>query len=67
MSAKTTKIKDDRLVKGTRNPFSLFIQDRLATGDYRHLKITEAFKLMGPEYKALPESEKKVSTSTYQC
>lgn len=59
------QLQDDRQVKGPRGPFTWFHQERLQSGDLRGLKIAEAAKLTGREWKALSASEKKVCLATF--
>ena len=60
LGVNTVLLQDHRQVKGLRNAYSYFYQGRLQSGDYRGLKLVEAAKLVGREWKALSDSEKKV-------
>ena len=45
-------------------PYMQFSINRNASGDFKHIGVIERAKLIGQEWKALNESEKKVSTTT---
>ena len=55
-----TPLQDHRQVKGLRTTYTYFYQSRMQTGDFRGLKVSEAAKLIGREWKGLSASEKKV-------
>ena len=55
------QLQDHRQVKSPRSSYISFYQERMATGDFRGLKMPEATKLASREWKALSEAEKKVS------
>lgn len=63
-TAKGTKkfppIKDDRLVTHVRSSYTFFNKDRHASGDFAHMTVAEASKLVAREWKALDASERKV-------
>ncbi|KAL8761151.1 MAG: hypothetical protein Q9184_002705 [Pyrenodesmia sp. 2 TL-2023] len=54
-----TKLEDERLAKGPRNAYSYFTQDRFKSGDFAGMKLAEAAKLIGGEWKALSANEKQ--------
>ncbi len=55
------KLKDERLATRPRSSFSFFLQDRYKSGDLAGMKIGDAGKLIGGEWKALGANEKQVS------
>lgn len=57
---KYAHIKDDRLVKLPVNPYALFLQDRVASGDMNGMKIGEVGKLVAREFKDLDAAQRKV-------
>lgn len=57
-------IKDERHVKRPTSPFLHFSINRNASGDFRNISLAERAKLIGQEWKALDESEKKVSSKS---
>lgn len=59
-STKWNQIQDERAVKRPLTPYIQFSVDRHASGDFRNIGIGERAKLIGQEWKALSESEKKV-------
>lgn len=61
----TPPLQDDRQVKGPRYPYNLFFQQRMQSGDLKGLKLSEAAKLIGREWKGLTADEKKVCRSMY--
>lgn len=63
-SRKIPQIHDDRQVRRPRTSYLAFFQERYATGDFKGLKITEAAKLGGREWRALSATEQQAS-STY--
>ena len=63
-SRKIPQIHDDRQVHRPRTSYLAFFQDRYATGDFKGLKVPEAAKLAGREWKALSATEQQAS-STY--
>lgn len=56
-------IHDSRLVKQPVSPYTYFLVERNATGDFTGMKIAELGGLVGKEWKALSSSDKKVSDS----
>jgi hypothetical protein len=54
-------IQDDRLVKQPVNSYSHFLSDRIKSGDFKDMKISEIGSLIGREWKALTASDKQVS------
>lgn len=56
-------IKDERRVKRPMPPFVQFTLNRHASGDFKRMKLPDASKLIGQEWKALSSDEKKVSLS----
>lgn len=60
-SGSWTKLEDERLAKRPRNDFSYFVEDRFKSGDFAGMKLGEAAKLMGGEWRALSANEKQVS------
>ena len=54
------QLQDQRQVRFKRTSYTYFYQQRLKSGDFRGLKMTEAAKLVGREWKGLQASEKKV-------
>lgn len=63
-SAHTTKIVDDRQVKGRVSAYASFLKERHSTGDFKNIKVGDAGKLISEEWKALSAGEKKVRNST---
>ena len=57
---KWAKIPDERVPKRPASPFAVFNTNRQASGDFNGIKLTEAVKLVGQEWKALSSSEKEV-------
>ena len=58
------------MVKRPIGAYIEFSKDRHASGDFRNMNIKEAAQLIGKEWKALSEAEKKVSCSEmelYEC
>ena len=53
-------IRDERSVKRPMTSFAHFCTSRHASGDFKHLRASEAAKLLGQEWKALSEGEKQV-------
>ncbi|KAH0544056.1 hypothetical protein FGG08_001674 [Glutinoglossum americanum] len=53
------KLKDERQVPKPPTSFLLFAKERSASGDYKHLKPTETGRLLGKQWRELPEHEKK--------
>lgn len=62
-TSKYSQIKDERAVKRPASSFIQFSINRQASGDFRNIPVAERAKLIGQEWKALSESEKKVSSS----
>lgn len=56
---KLRHIQDERIVKLARRPYIFFLMDRFASGDMKHMKVTEVAALVGREWKALSAAEKK--------
>lgn len=54
-------LKDERQVKSFRNAYNFFFAERMESGDFHGIKIPEAAKLIGREFKALPAHELKAS------
>lgn len=54
------QLQDHRQVKGPRGSYNYFHQSRTQSGDLRGLKVPEAAKLIGREWRGLSASEKKV-------
>ena len=59
--ARYNHIKDDRLVKQPANPYAMFVQDRVASGDLNGMQVKEYGSLLGREFKELSATQKKVS------
>lgn len=59
LGVKAVPLQDHRQVKGLSNPYSYFYKERMQSGDFRGLKVAEAAKLIGREWKGLSASEKK--------
>jgi hypothetical protein len=57
--AYTEKIVDDRRVS-TPNAYNIFYVERWSGGDMKGIKVTDAAKLIGNEWKTLTAAEKKV-------
>ncbi|MCJ1336039.1 hypothetical protein MMC09_001314 [Bachmanniomyces sp. S44760] len=53
------KLQDDRLVKRPQNSYISFAADRYASGDMHGIKLVEASKLIGAEWKGLSAAEKQ--------
>jgi hypothetical protein len=53
-------IKDERAVTRPATPFILFAVNRHASGDFKHIAVTERLRLISREWKELSESEKEV-------
>ncbi|KAJ5832429.1 hypothetical protein N7474_000740 [Penicillium riverlandense] len=53
------QIRDDRLVKKRSSAFMFYVQERYASGDFRHMKVTDATSRVAQEWKGLTESEKQ--------
>ncbi|KAI4212263.1 MAG: hypothetical protein LQ351_004976 [Letrouitia transgressa] len=53
------KLHDERLVKRQKSAYNLFHSQRYSSGDFQGLKLTEAAKLIGEEWKRLSTNEKK--------
>ncbi|KAI4164054.1 MAG: hypothetical protein LQ342_002289 [Letrouitia transgressa] len=53
------KLHDERLVKRQKSAYNLFHSQRYSSGDFQGLKVTEAAKLIGDEWKGLSTNEKK--------
>ena len=59
-------LQDDRQVTGLRRSYTYFYQSRMQSGDLRGLKIGEAAKLVGREWRGLSASEKKVCCTKFE-
>ncbi|KAL9133851.1 MAG: hypothetical protein Q9175_004971 [Cornicularia normoerica] len=59
LGVKSPQLQDHRQVKGPRTSFTYFYGERYRSGDLRGLKVSEATKLAGREWKGLSASEKK--------
>ncbi|KAL9071314.1 MAG: hypothetical protein Q9161_004330 [Pseudevernia consocians] len=59
LGVNASPLHDHRQVKGVRNAYSFFYQERMQSGDLRGLKVAEAAKLLGREWKSLQPHEKK--------
>ncbi|KAL8715247.1 MAG: hypothetical protein Q9220_001205 [cf. Caloplaca sp. 1 TL-2023] len=59
---KWPKLQDERLVKGMKSAYNLFYVERYRSGDFAGMKIAEAAKLVGNEWRGLSASEKKPYT-----
>ncbi|KAF2746461.1 hypothetical protein M011DRAFT_478078 [Sporormia fimetaria CBS 119925] len=57
--AHTDPIKDDRRVKKAATGYSKFVSERASSGDFTGIKVTERFKLISNEWKALTADQKK--------
>ena len=57
---KWTAIQDERAIKRPLSAFLQFSVNRNASGDFRNIPVGERAKLIGKEWQALSESEKKV-------
>ncbi|KAL8749411.1 MAG: hypothetical protein Q9199_007703 [Rusavskia elegans] len=53
------KLRDERLVTGLRTSFAAFNAQRHRSGDFAGMKLGEAAKLIGAEWRALSENDKK--------
>ena len=53
-------LHDHRQVKGIMPAYAVFNAERFATGDFKGLKVPEAGKLIGREWKGLSADAKKV-------
>lgn len=60
LGVSVSQLQDHRQVKGLRNSYSFFLQQRMQSGDFRGLKTVEGAKLVGREWKGLSAGEKKV-------
>jgi hypothetical protein len=58
--AHTTKLVDDRHPKGLTPTYTYFFTERMASGDFKGIKLQDYSKLIGEEWKALSAGEKKV-------
>lgn len=59
------KLQDDRDVKGCVKPYNYFYAERLRSGDFSGIRIVDAAKRLGAEWKALSTNEKKVQWHFY--
>lgn len=55
-----TRIKDHRAPARPRSAYSLFLQERHASGDFKGISITDAATQVSREFKDLSISDKKV-------
>jgi hypothetical protein len=62
-----TPLQDDRLPKRPLPPYTFFFRERITSGDFKNIPITQSAKLVSAEWKALTESEKKVRFQIIQC
>ncbi|KAL8869260.1 MAG: hypothetical protein Q9174_004404 [Haloplaca sp. 1 TL-2023] len=53
------KLKDERMPTARRPPYTEFAIERYKSGDFAGMKVTEAGKLIGAEWRALDASQKK--------
>lgn len=53
-------IKDDRLPKLPKTAFLIFVTQRMATGDFKHLRVAESVPAIAQEWKSMNETEKQV-------
>ena len=61
-----TKLRDDRAVKGPRNGFSMYHEDRFKSGDFgTGITVGAAATRIAEEWKALSAAERKVSSLMY--
>lgn len=58
------RLRDERVSKRPQTPYSIFFNERLASGDFQGVKMSDAAKEAGTEWKALSEAEKKVCASS---
>ncbi|KAI9779037.1 MAG: hypothetical protein M1816_003766 [Peltula sp. TS41687] len=58
-SRKFPPIKDQRQPKRTTTQYTLFFTDRHRSGDFRHMPIPEAAKLIGREWRELSANDKE--------
>ena len=61
MNKQYSNLKDERLVRRPTTAYIAFYKSRYASGDFKGLKVVEASRLIGREYKALSAAEKKAS------
>ena len=54
-------IKDERLVKRPITAYLLYCKERNATGDFKHMAVSDATARTTEEWKGMTESEKSVS------
>ncbi|KAL8696398.1 MAG: hypothetical protein Q9201_007676 [Fulgogasparrea decipioides] len=53
------KLQDERLVTRLKNSYNLFYTQRYRSGDFAGMKVTEAAKLIGSEWRGLSADEKQ--------
>ncbi|KAL8728809.1 MAG: hypothetical protein Q9181_005213 [Wetmoreana brouardii] len=53
------KLQDERLVTRLKTPYNLFYTHRYRSGDFAGMKVTEAAKLIGSEWRGLSAGEKQ--------
>ncbi len=51
---------DERAPKRPNAPYIVFSKERWASGDFKNLRVAEASRLIGAEWKALSADEAKV-------
>lgn len=56
-----TPLKDDRIVKRPKSGYVAYFQERIASGDLKHMKVGDMGRLVGQEWRGLNSNEKKVS------
>lgn len=59
--ASYTLISDPRIPKKPANSYLHYVQEKLASGDFKGIKLSEAIVLISNEWKALSPSQKTVS------
>ena len=60
LGVKTRDLKDDRQVTGSRSAYIYFFLSRSKSGDFRGMTRPVAASLIGREWKALTDEQKKV-------
>lgn len=65
----TQKIQDDRVPKKALSAYILYFKERQASGDFNNIKVSDAGRLAGEEWRSLAASEKKVCalSTEYMC
>lgn len=59
------KLPDDRQVIRARSNYTFFYRDRLDTGDFKHMVLSDAAKQISGEWNKLNEAEKEVRDSSF--